>query len=104
MREYKVGDELRIREWDDMANEFGLNGSGNIKILPAFTKSMEYLCGEKFTVSRIVGSCYFSFEEIEYTRNDGNNYWAITEKMLEPREEKPLYIASDTEINKLLFE
>ncbi len=105
MSKYKVGDELRIREWNDMEAEFGLDQCGNIQGFPGFAKSMRYLCGSEFTVSKIVGdSKYYSIEKIEYTR-PGNpaNHWNISSYMLEPRIEEPLYTASDTDINNFLF-
>ncbi len=103
MSKYKVGDELRIREWDDMVSEFGISSWGTIRCKHSFVKNMRYLCGSEFTVSKIIGDKYFSVEEIEYTRSGSvYNYWAISEEMLEPRTEEGLYIASDNELNNLL--
>ena len=100
MSKYKVGDELRIRVWDDMEAEFGLNKNGNINCLLHFTQSMRDHCGKNFTVSEIVRvnseiDCYRSEERV-------CNGFNVSSDMLEPRKEEPLYAASDTEINKLL--
>lgn len=95
MSKYKVGDELRIREWDDMAKEFELNGSDYINCRYGFTNGMKSLCGMSFTVSKIIGDHYYSEE--------GSGYgWNISSDMLEPIKEENLYIASEKEFNKLL--
>lgn len=104
MSKYKVGDELRIREWDDMEAEFGIDEDGDINMPTSFMKGMRYLCGMNFTVSQIEkygnGIRYYSYESIE---KEESGWWIILEYMLEPREEMPLYVATDTEINNLLF-
>lgn len=101
MSKYKVGDELRIREWDDMVSEFGMSSWGNIMCKNSFNEEMRYLCGNEFTVSKIINGDYFSVENIERTRQH-EEYWHISEDMLEPRTEEDLYVASDNELNSLL--
>ena len=44
--EFKVGDMVVIRDWDDMEKEFGLNCLGNIKCKCSFTTEMKKLCGQ----------------------------------------------------------
>lgn len=109
MSKYKIGDELRIREWDDMVEEFGFETTGSIKTKFKFHPSMQCLCGCDFTVSDIISGGrhdkYCSVEGAEF-KNGGvtiQGYWYISEDMLEPRTEESLYIASDTEIDNLLF-
>lgn len=43
--EFKVGDRVIIRDWDDMEKEFGLDFSGNINCMKSFTTGMRKLCG-----------------------------------------------------------
>lgn len=76
----KIGDRLRIREWEDMANEFGYEG-GDIACDLAFTQDMSYMCGMPFTVEEISSDSrrFFSKEGIE-------NHWSISADMLEPLE------------------
>ena len=38
---YKVGDRVRIKTWEKMEKEFGLNQCGNIKCSWPFMKEME---------------------------------------------------------------
>lgn len=49
----KIGDRVKIREWDDMEKEFGLNALGDINCNRFFTKSMCYLCGTTHTVKEV---------------------------------------------------
>lgn len=53
MSKYQVGDVLRVRQWDDMANEFGYTNPchDEIKCLDIFVEEMKYLCGKTFTVA-----------------------------------------------------
>lgn len=53
MQEFQVGDIVRIRDWDDMADEFGVNPNGAIMCNGIFTSSMRYLCGLKLQIASI---------------------------------------------------
>ena len=35
---------VRIKSWEQMEQEFGLDNTGSIKIRPCFISSMKYLC------------------------------------------------------------
>lgn len=51
---YNVGDKVTIRQWDDMAAEFGLDVYGDIKVPKAyFTEPMRKYCGKTFTIVHI---------------------------------------------------
>lgn len=73
---YKVGDKVRVRQWDDMAKEFGFFGC-NIDILGRclFTNSMKKFCGSVVTISASDNSRYLIKED------DQNWYW--TDDMFE---------------------
>ena len=53
------GDIVTIRTWDDMAEEYGLNESGEIKT-PRITilKSMKQFCGHSYIVKKV----HYTFE------------------------------------------
>lgn len=53
MKKFSVGDRVRIRQWDDMANEFGVNPRGSILCKFIFLDSMKFLCGREFIITRI---------------------------------------------------
>jgi len=73
----KVGDKVRIRQWDDMEKEFGLDSAGDIKCLASFTRSMRNMCGNNHTVLSVD-------ESDESAILDGDiSHW-ITNDMIEP--------------------
>lgn len=87
--EIHVGDVLRVRSWEDMAEELGVDADGDI-IPPEgysswFAADMRYMCGSVFTVRSIGKSGelsngrYHSEECLE----EG---WHIRSYMLEPLE------------------
>lgn len=75
-REFNIGDVCRIRQWDDMATEYGVAPWGSIKCRESFIPSMRYLCGKPFTVKLKPNGIYYSEEGTE-----GN--WNISGDMLE---------------------
>lgn len=50
---YNVGDQVTIRQWDDMKSEFGLNEYGEIKVPKIFSKIMKKFCGQTFTIKEV---------------------------------------------------
>lgn len=50
---YQIGDQVTIRQWDDMAAEFGLNERGSIKVPKKFTRDMKQYCGQTLRIVRI---------------------------------------------------
>lgn len=52
-RTFKVGDTVRIRHWDDMKEEFGLDYAGDIKCRHSFLSDMKHLCGRKCKINAI---------------------------------------------------
>lgn len=73
---YKVGDKVRVRQWDDMAKEFGVN-NGNIPInCCLFVKEMKQYCGRTYEVYG--KSLYY----ILATENEVLE-WCFTDSMLE---------------------
>lgn len=82
-RVFQVGDVCRIRQWDDMAEEFGGGKDGwAIRCTGSFPKEMRYLCGQRFTIRDINGVSHRSVEGLEDTR-PGDVPWLITSDMLE---------------------
>ena len=80
--EFKVGDKVRIRQWDDMVEEFG----GNYGIInvgtEVFSYAMKYLCG-KIAIIKATGAN--NHVRLEFKGNvDNTDYWVYTTDMLEP--------------------
>lgn len=50
---YQIGDQVTIRQWDDMESEFGLNEYGEINVPKIFPKNMKKFCGQTFTIKGV---------------------------------------------------
>lgn len=50
---FNVGDTIEIKEWDDMALEFGLDSGGDIPCEATFRKNMRSLCGDIYEIESI---------------------------------------------------
>lgn len=72
---YKVGDKVRVRQWDDMAKESGLNDCGDIN--NGFTQSMEHFCGRIYEIYKVYN--YYYILKGEFIVFD----WCFTDEMLE---------------------
>ena len=77
---FKVGELVRIRQWDDMEKEFGVDADGDINSFVQFVTSMKPLCGK-----------YAEIVSLEYVRvglkffNCGglNTSWNYSTDMIE---------------------
>ena len=82
--DYKIGDHVKIKEWDDMAKEYGLGrsllyGSKTINVSCSFTESMRSTCGQ---CAKIIGYNGYSYKlkfnnkkiNIHPWASDGYNY------------------------------
>ena len=94
----KIGDTVRIRQWDDMAAEYGLSSSGYI--CPEyeddmngcgvpFNRAMADLCGQTFIVKDVIG----------YVLYGHMTHWTITSKMVELIDDN---ITDSPELNNFL--
>ena len=59
---FQPGDLVEFKQWDEMEEEFGLNGS-SIKCLFSFITNMKHLCGQQYTIYKIVDGKYVYFKE-----------------------------------------
>lgn len=85
-RNFKVGDKVRIRQWDDMAKEFGIDKNGDIEASSGFIQEMKPLCGKKAKIGEIYGKRVFleDFEDCEELDTD----YDYSMDMIEHVEEK----------------
>lgn len=51
--EFKAGDRVRVRGWEDMEKQFGVDNDGDIKANGCLTTRMRFLCGKEFEVERV---------------------------------------------------
>lgn len=76
MGRFKIGDKVRVREWDDMAKECGSNKEV-IFCTCSFVDCMKPLCGKVFTVIGTNGTFFYGL--------DGEaSGWAFSDDMLYP--------------------
>ena len=72
---YKVGDKVKVREWDNMAKAFYVDKKGCITCGPeVFVSDMKEYCGKIMTI-KSVGNNYYKIEE-------DNENWRWTDDML----------------------
>lgn len=93
---YKVGDKVRVRQWDDMAKESGLNDCGDIN--NGFTQSMEHFCGRIYEIYKVY-NYYYILKDESIVFN-----WCFTDEMLE--DVSSLQIHADSlilEAEKMIF-
>ena len=106
-RIFQVGDICKIREWDDMEQEFGLTEWGAIRTGSAsFPNNMRYLCGKRFTVSGVPENGRSTYNSEEGVEGTPTGQWIITANMLEYAEDEEIeddsYVYSEEDIINIL--
>lgn len=76
MGRYKIGDKVRVREWDDMLKEFGGDDHA-ISCTCSFIDCMKPLCGKVFTV-------IVERSTVSYGLDGEASRWAFSDDMLYP--------------------
>lgn len=93
---FKVGDRVRIRDWDDMEREYGTDSDGDINLPDVvFTRCMRHLCGRCATIRSIDSQDNIIALE-NWSDDSGNTGWFFSKSMLEPAEENTLKQTSIT--------
>jgi len=75
---YKVGDRVRVRQWETMARQYKVRNDGDIEIIGTphyFIKEKKSLCGQVVTIEKVVSDYY-------HIKEDGG-YWEWTDEMFE---------------------
>lgn len=96
---YKVGDKVRVRQWDDMVKEFGSDGE-DIHIDGCyFIKEMKQYCGKTYEVCDDMGLHYILKTENEVLD------WCFKDEMLEDVSSLQIHADSLTlETENMIFE
>lgn len=84
--QHKVGDWVRIRQWDDMEAEYGLDEGGNIPTPFTFVDTMRDFCGRWGRITHVCENYYY----IKFS--SASNGWSWGDEMLEP---EPVYYPGD---------
>ena len=81
MSKYKIGDKIKIRSWDSLVKEYGVDYRGGISLgsnSPWFAPKMKKYCGCTLTVRSISYSGYYRTEA-----NENGYYWHFSDAMIE---------------------
>lgn len=70
MSKYNVGDKVTIRQWDDMAKEFGLYAYGSIKCKHSFSVPMSKYCGKTLEIVEVYDINSYTLIGNEYVWSD----------------------------------
>lgn len=82
---YKIGDKVRVKQWEDMAKEGGIfQGDINLGGI-CFVDDMKSLCGTEVTISKVLNERY-GVEECN---------WVFSDEMFEPVEKYPMMSSND---------
>lgn len=86
---FHVGDVVRIREWDDMVEEFGTETDDDddeyIACTFSFVSEMRKYCGQEYTIRSIMGREVFFVNHEELFQRDIDGWtWDISVDMIEP--------------------
>lgn len=94
----KIGDTVRIRQWDDMAAEYGLSSGGYI--YPEYESNMRG-CDVTFNraMSDLGGQTFIVKDVIGYVLYGHMTQWTITSKMVELIDDT---VADSSELNNFL--
>ena len=84
---YKVGDKVKVRQWDDMVDEFGLDDE-DIDMKYYFLQEMKDFCGRIVTIKNVVGDIYEIIEDV-------NNNYCWTDDMFEDEFMPPILVGID---------
>lgn len=94
---YKIGDKVRVRNWDELSAEFNNLGDGLRLTNRCFNFKMKQYCGKVVKITDIGSSWYKIAED--------KKEWHWDDDMFEPVNEKKIVITSDgTETLARLYE
>ena len=91
MSKYKVGDKIKIRSWESLTKEFGIDDRGGIYIPsnPWFSPKMKKYCGRILTIKYI--SAVSGHYRTEEACDDGYGWW-FSDSMIESNDGKSIVI------------
>ena len=106
--EFKVGDRVRIKSWEQMEKEFGKNSCEEINCNPTFIECMSYLCGRTASIVKINGE---AVKLTDWSDSEDTARWSFSTDMIELVDTSKLSksdlqegdIVTDREGNKSIF-
>lgn len=107
---YEVGDYVKIRDWDDMAEEFGCSSSGRLIRIPGFyfVSGMRDYCGGIYSIADCNLYEDDNGDEIGvYHIHSGNRYvdeWYFTDYMFEPGIPEEVEPCTEEELEQFILQ
>ena len=84
-RNFKAGDRVVVRDWDDMAKEYGVGKWGDIPKDSQFTNSMKHLCGRTATVTCVEAGFSYKKVKVDFDDKSGSTAcWTFNPWMFNP--------------------
>lgn len=90
--EFKVGDRVQFKTWEEMEKEFGVDCSGDIK--NDFVTSMKHLCGTYATIETIGLNGDIKLTDFSAK---GDTQWVYSTDMIKPAENEPKWVFTEYE-------
>lgn len=88
---FKVGDRVRIRQWEDMAKELNKDSEACLKTITTyFVEQMKHLCGRSAKIKEIKLNGEVKLHK--WSDNSGDTKWAFDIDMIEPIEPEQIII------------
>ena len=81
-RNFRVGDRVVVREWDDMVKEYGTSKWGDIAKDSHFTSGMKNLCGRTATVTAVKEGLFFKTIDLDFDGKSGTSSYTFNPWML----------------------
>ena len=97
---FHEGDYVVVRDWDDMAEEYGFDSSGNIMVPYSFVPDMKGMCGEYFQIKSATEDLHYKYGKfyrykfMEPLRYKYGREYSISEQMLRPVN-RDIYASAD---------
>jgi hypothetical protein len=103
---YKVGDRVRIKTWNQMKKEFGVQvyNPSYIDCTPSFIYPMEEFLESRSDRILIISSFFKDRDNLFYKMNEDGERWLWADYMIECIEEKHLKFLFDDEVRFLLMD
>ena len=79
-RNFKPGDRVVVRDWNDMIEEYGATEGGTIHCRFGFTDTMRHLCGRTATVTDANKGCI----KVDFDDKSGDTIWSYSSDMFNP--------------------
>lgn len=89
---FKVGDRVQFKSWEEMEKEFGVDCFGDIR--NGFVTTMKHLCGTHATIKRFKEN---GDVELNHFSSKGDTFWGYLTDMIKPVTSEPKWTFTEDE-------